>query len=307
MLRSKGLISFVILLAAVLACVVPGISSPDAVSTSAAETVIAGLTQNATEAFTPTVVPTSTWTSTPTLIYLTSRFPSETPTLTNTPVTGTPSFEPTTTSTPPPVEISVTRPTHCRSGPGKSFEIVGSLLVGMKVPVIGRDATNQFFYIPNPYVFTDYCWVSGKYAEFEGNPLLLPVVISPPTPTTTGTAAPTLEFKLQGGGFQSCNGAFWMNIKIASESQIPFESVKVEILDKDKGVVRALASNSFAAATGCSGLTVSDQIVGGMTVPVSSAKFDYNIKGHLLRAYVTVCAQDDQQGTCATREIPLTP
>lgn len=305
--RSKRIAPFVILLAAMLACALPGISPPETVGTSAAETGIAGLTQNATESFTPTAAPTSTWTFTPTLIYLTPRFPSETPTLTNTPITGTPSFEPAAAFTSQPVEISVTRPTHCRSGPGKAFEIVGSLLVGMKVPVVGRDATSQFFYIPNPYVFTDYCWVSGKYAEFEGDPLFLPVVVSPPTPTVTGTPAPTLGFKLQGGGFHSCNGAFWMNIKIASESQIPFESVKIELLDTDKGVTRTLASNSFAAATGCSGLTVSDRITSGMTVSVSSAKFDYNIKGHLLKAYVTVCAQDDQQGACTAREIPLTP
>jgi hypothetical protein len=173
--------------------------------------------------------------------------------------------------------------------------------------VLGRDASSHFYYIPNPYVFTDYCWVSGKYAEFEGNPLLLPVVVSPPTPTSTGTPAPSLAFKLRGSGFQSCNGAFWMNIEITSESQIPFESVQVETLDRDKNITRSVASDSFAAATGCSGLTVNDQITNGAAVLISTAKFDYNIKGNLLRAFVTVCAQDGIKGTCTTREVALTP
>ena len=98
-----------------------------------------------------------------------------------------------------------------------------------------------------------------------------------------------------------------MNIEITSESVIPFESVKIEMLDKDKNVTRVVAYNDFQAVNGCSGLTINDKITNSTAVLVSGPKFDYNIKGNVLRAYVTVCAEDDTKGVCTTREIPLNP
>jgi hypothetical protein len=308
--HTKRLISFVALLATALACATPGFTSPerDAANTAAAETMIAGLTQSVTETFTPALAASLTPTFTPTLIYLTPRFPSETATHPITPGTDVPTLEGTFTPTMVPIEISVTRPTHCRAGPGKAFEIVGSFLVGMKAVALGRDTTNQFYYIPNPYVFTDYCWVSGKYAEFTGgDPVMLPVVTSPPTPTTTGTAIPSVDFRLRGSGFQGCNGVFWMNIEITNESSFVFQSVQVQLQDREKNLTRTLATDSFVAATGCGGLTVEDGVPKDAAVLVSSAKFDYNFKGHLMRAYVTVCTEDKLQGVCTTREVALNP
>lgn len=309
--RTKRLIPLAALLASALACAIPGFAPPEAVNTSAAQTMIAGLTQSVTETFTPALAATLTPTFTPTLIHLTPRVPGETathPITPGTPGTGIPTFEASLTPTLAPIEISVTRPTHCRAGPGKSFEIVGSFLVGMKAVVLGRDVTNQFYYIPNPYVFTDYCWVSGKYAEFTGgDPLMLPVVTSPPTPTITGTALPSVDFKLRGSGFQGCNGVFWMNIEITNESSVYFQSVQVQMQDREKNLTRTLATDDFVAATGCDGLTVKDGVPKGAAVLVSSAKFDYNFKGHLMRAFVTVCTEDKLQGVCTTREVALNP
>jgi hypothetical protein len=305
MQRSKRSYPYLILVIFLItACVIPGLSSPGAEVVS---TVTTEIPQELPATFTPGITPSLTLTFTPTLIYLTPRFPSETPTEPPQPGTETVTPEITDTATPGPVTISVTRPTHCRSGPGKQFEIVGSLLVGMKANVVGREPTNQYWYIENPYVFTEYCWVWGQYAEFEGNSLLVPLVTSPPTPTTTGSAIPTLDFDLKGSGFQSCNGTFWMNIEITSASQSIFESVKIEVFDKDKSITRVLAANNFAAAIGCDGLTVNDKVTTGVAVLASSAKFDYNFKGNAMQASVTVCTEDDLKGTCTTRNIPLTP
>ena len=305
MQRSKRSYPYLILVVFLItACVIPGLSAPVA---EVVNTATMGITQEATATFTPGITPSLTLTFTPTLIYLTSRFPSETPTQTLAPGTETVTPEITDTATPGPVTISVTRPTHCRSGPGKLFEIVGSLLVGMKANVIGRDSTNQYWYIENPYVYTEYCWVWGQYAEFEGNSQLVPVVTSPPTPTGTGSAIPTLDFDLRGSGFQSCNGVFWMNIEITSASQSIFESVKVELWDRDKSITRVLATNNFVAAIGCDDLKVNDKVTTGVAVLVSSAKFDYNFKGHAMQASVTVCTEDDMKGICTMKQIPLAP
>lgn len=297
--RLKRPISLAMLILSALSCAIPGVTSPDA---AGAETPAAA---QSTETPTPTASLTRTFT--PTLVYITPRVPSETPTLTAAPGTFTPTLEFTPTATLSPVVIRVTRPTHCRSGPGTSFDIVGSFLVGMKAAVLGRDATNHFYYIPNPYVYTDYCWVSGKYAEFEGNPLFLPVVTSPPTPTGTGTAAPTLEFQLKKSGLNSCNSKWWVNIEITSESETLFESVKIEMVDKETGKTRVVAADNFAAVVNCDGLTVSDAVGEETAVLVSGPKFEDNIKGHILRAYVTVCAQDGLAGICTTRDISLSP
>ena len=309
MTRSRKTL-FPLLLLFAFACVLPGVgtSDPDVVSTSAAETVIAGLTQNAPATPLPSITPSFTMTFTPTLVYLTARFPSETPTLTPLPGTATLTLEPTATFEPPKVEMRVTRPTHCRSGPGKSFEIVGSMLVGMKVEVIGRDPTSQYFYIPNPYVFTDYCWVWGEYAEFEGNQLLLPVVTPPPTPTTTATTVPTIDFKLQGQGMHSCgNNSYWMNLTITSESNYALSSINIVMRYTVKNISRSVTYNNFPIATGCDGLTWVETVPSKGAVTVLGPKFDYNIRGNKMHVTVKVCSEKDLKGVCGTRETNLKP
>lgn len=307
--RVKRYFPMILLILAALACAIPGISlqDTDAVSTNAAATIIAGLTQNAPATPLPSITPSLTMTFTPTLIYLSPRVPSETPTLTPLPGTETLTLEPTFTLEPVKVEMSVTRPTHCRAGPGKSFEIVGSLLVGMKVEAIGRDPTSQYFYIPNPYVFTDYCWVWGEYAEFEGNQLLLPVVTPPPTPTHTATTTPTIDFKLQGQGMFFCDKAHWMNLTITSESSYAMSSINIVMRDTVKNISRSVTYNNFPIIKGCEGLTWVETVPREGAVTVSGPKFDYNIHGNKMHITVTVCSEKDLKGICGTRETNLKP
>lgn len=307
--RLKRSVFLTILIFTALACAIPGISLQDAdvISTQAAETIIAGLTQNAPATPLPSVTPSLTMTFTPTLVYLTPRVPSETPTLTLPPGTETSIPEVTATFTLLPVEMSVTRPTHCRAGPGQAYEIVGSLLVGMKVSVIGRDPTSQYWYIPNPYVFTDYCWVWGEYAEFEGTQLLLPIVNPPPTPTSTATTIPTIDFKLQGQGMHSCDKARWMNLVITSESYYALNSVNIVMRDTVNNITRSVTYNNFPITTGCSGLTWVETVPPQGAITVSGPKFDYNIKGNKIHVTVTVCSEKDLKGVCGTRETNLKP
>lgn len=307
--RSKRFLSLSVLGLIALACAIPGVSlqDEDGISTQAAETIIAGLTQNAPATFLPGVTPSFTMTFTPTLIYLTARFPSETPTSTPLPGTATLTIEPSATLEPPKVEMGVTRPTHCRAGPGQAYEIVGSLLVGMKVPVIGRDPTSQYWYIPNPYVFTDYCWVWGEYAEFDGNQLLLPVVTPPPTPTSTATTVPTIEFKLNGQGMHSCEKSRWMNLVITNESYYALNSVSIIMRDTVNNTTRSVTYNNFPITTGCSGLTWVETVPPQGAITVSGPKFDYNIKGNKLHVTVMVCSEKDLKGVCGTRETNLKP
>ncbi|RJP50971.1 MAG: SH3 domain-containing protein [Anaerolineaceae bacterium] len=309
MLRLKRIMPLLMLIVAALACVIPGISLPgaDVISTQAAETIIAGLTQSVTDTSLPSVIPSATMTFTPTLIYPTPRVPSETPTSTILPDIPTLTPELIATFTPGPVEIRVTRPTHCRSGPGKAYEIVGSMLVGMSAPVIGRDPTGEYWYISNPYVFTEYCWVWGEYAVFDGDHLLLPVVTPPPTPTSTATTAPVIDFKLEKQGMHSCSGAYWMNVVITSESNDVLNSINIVMRDTVKGVTRSVTYNNFPVTNGCEGLTWVETVPGGGAVTVTGPRFDYNIRGNKMQVTVTVCSEKDLKGACGMRATNLKP
>jgi hypothetical protein len=128
-------LAIIMLMVTVLACALPTIplQDPGAISTAAAQTVIAGLTQGAppeTPFATLTanlVSPTPTNTAEPPTATLT---PTSTPTNTSTP-TQTLTFTPFFTPTPVVPLISVSVPTNCRSGPGKVYDLLGYLLVGV--------------------------------------------------------------------------------------------------------------------------------------------------------------------------------
>ena len=311
MSTSKRLVPFVISLAVILACAVPNIPLPkaDAINTNIANTVNAGLTQNVTDTYTPSVTPsvTMSYTYTPTLIRLTPRVSSQTPTFTSLPGTEDAVSVATEVFTLEPVTISVTRPTHCRTGPGKSYEIVGSFLVGMKAEVIGRDPNFEYWYIPNPYVFTDYCWVWGEYAEFEGNKLTVPLIVPPPTPTSTATTVPTADFKLIGGGHHACDKTHWVNVTIVNESEFIFSSINIVMEDVTKNTSRSVTYNNFPTQTGCDGLTWVEVIPAGGSVAVMGPKFDYNFRGNNMHVTVTVCSEKDLKGSCNTHEINMVP
>jgi len=315
MTRSKRIFFPLLLLAlAALACAVPGFSGedPNALNTASAETGIAALTQNPpTGTLTATNAPTATMTFTPTLIYPTrlatdTTTPGILPTGTQPTFTAVASVEP-ATATFEPVAMTVSRPTNCRTGPGKAYDVVSTLLPEITVTVHGRDFSNQYWYIRNPEVGPEYCWVWGEYATFTGQNLALPVLASPPTPTATPSPIPTLSFKLKGAGMASCSGAFWMNILITSFSNDTFKSVKIEMQDLTDSVFRNIAVNGFASSNGCDNLSFVETVPPDGSVIVSSARFDYNLRGHTLKATVTICTDIDQKGVCTAMSASFSP
>jgi hypothetical protein len=285
------------LMIASAACVVPGMTVPDtdAVSTAAAQTVVAGLTQNAPlEIFSPTAEMTSTPTST-----FTPLPPTLTPTETQTPI---PIFTP----TPVFPLISVSVPTNCRSGPGKAYGITGSLLVGKVAEVYGRDPTGNYWYIRNPGAGAQFCWVWGEYATLEGPYQLLPVFTPPPTPTPTMTPTPSPSFTAEYAGLDSCNG-WWVEIKLKNTGPIPFRSVNISVKDNATDVELVSLADGFTDQDGCLKTTTKDILSSEDTFTLSSPAFNYNPKGHNLRVTITLCSNTGQMGTCVTNKINFKP
>jgi hypothetical protein len=144
-------LTIIILSIVVLACALPSIAlqDPNAISTKAAQTVVAEFTQVALSQTLPppTQEPTLTFTPEPPTQEPTLTFTPEPPTLTPT-ETSTPS--PTLTATPfftpTPILplISVSVPTNCRTGPGKVYRMVGALLVGESAQIYGIDPAGQY-------------------------------------------------------------------------------------------------------------------------------------------------------------------
>ena len=80
---------------------------------------------------------------------------------------------------------------NVRSGPGRSYDIIGTLVVGQWVPALGRTPGGDWIEIAFPGGPGGVAWVYAYLADLTGD---LPVVEPPPTPTprTTPTIDPTL-------------------------------------------------------------------------------------------------------------------
>jgi hypothetical protein len=292
-----------------LACAnMPVFSAPDegAISTSAAQTVIARLTQNA-----PQATLSSTSEST-----LTFTFTSEPPTLTPTAtLTPTQTLTATLAFTPTPLVplISVSVPTNCRNGPGKVYGMEGALLVGEFAEVYGRDPSNYYWYIRNPDSGTEFCWVWGKYATLTGPVLLLPILTPPPTPTATLTPLPTLTptpspaFKAEYVSLDTCSGSWWAEFKLKNTGSIPLKSVNISARDKATDIVLVNLADGFTNMDGCLAKTTKDILGLGDTYLLSAPAFSYDPTGHEIVAILTLCSDTGQKGLCTTDRINFIP
>jgi len=282
-------LSVVVLVIASLACALPGAPTPEpnALGTAVAETISAGLTQNAAEPIIPiTGLGTPTFTTTPEL-------PTVTPTATLSP---TPVF----TSTPLVPMVSVSVPTNCRVGPGKVYDRVGALLVGEIAEVVGRDQTGNYWYIRNPDVANDFCWLWGEYATLTGNYVALPMFTPPPTPV------PSPSFDASYEGRDTCNG-WWVDIILENTGGVTFRSVSIAVKDTVTGTTHSLSADAFTDFDSCTDYISRDTLDPGAMRIMSSPKFTYDPHGNKIEATITLCSNKGLNGTCVTKKVSFTP
>lgn len=285
------LLSVSILLIVSLACVAPSVvTAPtqdlNALGTAVMSTMIAGATQTSQAVIPVDIVASPIPTSTPEL-------PTLTPTIT---VSPTPIF----TATPVVPQISVSLATNCRVGPGKIYDRVGALLVGQVAEVVGRSAASNYWYIRNPNQPNGFCWLWGEYATVTGNFAALPVYTPPPTPT------PMPAFKAEYDGLETCAG-WWVDIELINIGGISFESVALTVRDTDTDVVVTMNSDTFTNLNGCADSTSRDTLDPGESPNISSPAFAYDLRGHELRATITLCSREGLNGTCLTEVIEFEP
>ena len=289
MIRSKWIyLSVAALMGTIVACVVPAVATPDpnAVGTSIAQTVIAGVSQSAVPVISSPTFAAPTFTFTPELPTLT---PTETP-------TATLAIAPTSSVR----LISVSVNTNCRIGPGRVYDRVGALLVGETAEVYGRNSTGEYWYIRNPDPGAEFCWLWGEYATLLGNISLVPVYTPPPTPT------PSPAFKASYNRIETCVG-WWLEIKVENTGGVTFSSMSLTIRDTVTDVVLSQTTDSFTNVNGCITSIATEAIRPGSTRVVSSPPFAYDPKGHELRVTITLCSGNAQTGLCTSDVIRFTP
>jgi hypothetical protein len=189
----------------------------------------------------------------------------------------------------------------------------GALLVKDVAEVYGRDPTNNYWYIRNPGPGAEFCWVWGEYATLSGPFLLLPIYTPPPTPTATFTPLPTKTptpapaFGAAYSSLDTCNGSWWVEVKLKNNGSIPLKSVNISVKDKVTNVVQVALADGFIDIDGCLKTTTKDKLGVGDTYLLSAPPFNYDPTGHELVINITLCSDTGQKGLCATKKINVTP
>jgi hypothetical protein len=281
------LLSVTVLLIVSLACALSS-STPtqdlnSILATAMMQTMVSALTQTAQAVVPVDLIDTPT--ATFTLIF--------TPTETLTP-------SPVFTATPIVPQVSVSLATNCRVGPGKVYDRVGALLIGQVAEVIGRDTTGNYWYIRNPNQSNGFCWLWGEYATVTGNFAALPMFTPPPTPT------PVPAFEAEYDGLETCAG-WWVDLKLTNTGGISFESISLTVRDTVTDIVVSMYTDLFNDIDGCTGSSTREVLNPGANRIISSPAFAYDPSGHRLRATLTLCSRDGQNGTCVTDVIKFTP
>lgn len=161
----------------------------DQIYTAAAETIGVTLTYGAVQSTIMAELEQTAVQATPTPqpVQITdTAIPS--PTLTLTPTIA---ITPTLTT----AMISASKNTNCRIYPSGTAKYQSALMVGQKVAVRGRLATNTWWYIEDPEESAKSCWVWDDTTAVEGSLSLIPVITVPVTPvpaySISGSVSPS--------------------------------------------------------------------------------------------------------------------
>jgi hypothetical protein len=87
---------------------------------------------------------------------------------------------------PPGLMVSVSEASECLSGPGPTYDPVGTLSPGQETEAVSRSEDGEYWLIRDPANPTTLCWAESVYFTIKGDPFELPIATPPPTPTPVG-------------------------------------------------------------------------------------------------------------------------
>ncbi len=221
----------------------------------------------------------------------------------NSPGAVTPTDTPTATPTLPPPMVSVSLDTNCRSGPGKIYDMTGSLLVGQTAEVIGREAGSQYWVIRDPKNPANICWVWGYYATITGDTARLPVFTPPPTPTP----APSFDFAYKAYGVGPGYQCFLFTVN--NTGSVTWESYAMTFKNDAHGTSASASSDQFigydqwCVNTG----SQADLMPGENGIASVKTTLAYNPAGQSFDVSLKLCSANVLGGTCLTKTMSFTP
>lgn len=109
-------------------------------------------------------------------VYTDEPGPTATPTLPGAP---TAMAGPVTAPFPGYPSLTVSAPTHCRTGSGISYALVYTLLPGTIAAIVEADPTRNYYLITVPGSPGTTCWLWGYYAQLTGESGSVPLAPSP--------------------------------------------------------------------------------------------------------------------------------
>jgi hypothetical protein len=214
----------------------------------------------------------------------------------------TSTFTPTTTPSPTQLAsvLSVTVNTHCRTGPGTTYVSLGTLLVGEDAEVLAKSTDDNYWYILLPDKPDQPCWLSGEYAQVEGDTKLLPVFTPMPSPT------PEYGFDLFLNSFQSCGSIFYVVFSVQNTGANIFMTGNIGIVEyKSRATLYAPTFQRFPFAHWVTPVCPPDhdnELLPGQIlyihVPISPVPH-----GKIAEGTVKLCTGDYQGGECVTKTI----
>jgi len=73
------------------------------------------------------------------------------------------------------------QPLNCRSGPGTGWSVIVILNPGQTAEIVGKTPDGSWWYVKNPFLQGNFCWISAAYTNTSGNLGGVPLAAIPPT------------------------------------------------------------------------------------------------------------------------------
>lgn len=208
--------------------------------------------------------------------------------------------EPPPSSTPVPSNpiISVSQNTNCRSGPGANYPYRGVLLAGDSALVLAQSTVGSYWYIENPDLPGEGCYLWDEYAALDGDPANLPIYTPEPSPV------PALDFALYLNRIAPCNATTYVHLTVQNTGGTRLMSGHISIVDLDNGEMLhgpLINRHPFNFGPLCPP-DHGNRLDPGQTAYIS-ADIHPVPSGHFARATFKGCTGDYAGGDCVTRTI----
>jgi hypothetical protein len=99
-------------------------------------------------------------------------------------------------------------PLNCRSGPGTNYQVVVVLGGTQAAEIAGKNPENTWWYVKNPYLAGNLCWVIGTFVNVTGDISTSQVVSVPVTPTNSASTVIAVDMSIDPETIKvdGCNG-----------------------------------------------------------------------------------------------------